>query len=107
LRNFFGEPKFSQFFSSIYHATFRRMRKTKHTQQKPAKRSKKTYIPGPLPETGFVRLPQVLSVIPVAASSWWLGVKEGRYPKPVKLGPRTTAWRVEDIRRLIDTGAAA
>ena len=25
-----------------------------------------------------------------------------RLPKPVKLGPRTTAWRVEDIRELIE-----
>ena len=32
----------------------------------------------------------------------WAGVKAGRYPKPVKLGPRITAWRVEDIRTLIE-----
>ncbi|HXD35423.1 MAG TPA: AlpA family phage regulatory protein, partial [Rhodanobacter sp.] len=37
--------------------------------------------------------------------TWWNGVRSGRFPKPVKLGPRTTAWRVEDIRALID-GAA-
>jgi predicted DNA-binding transcriptional regulator AlpA len=55
-----------------------------------------------LPETGFVRLPLVLTLIPIARSSWWEGVREGRFPKPVKLGPRTTAWRVEDIRALID-----
>ncbi len=55
-----------------------------------------------LPETGFVRLPTVLKVIPVSKSTWWAGVKDGRFPKPVKLGPKTTAWRVEDIRRLIE-----
>jgi predicted DNA-binding transcriptional regulator AlpA len=55
-----------------------------------------------LPETGFVRLPLILTLIPVAKSSWWQGIKEGRFPKPVKLGPRTTAWRVQDIRALID-----
>jgi prophage regulatory protein len=53
------------------------------------------------PETGFVRLPQILSVIPVCKSSWWAGVKSGRYPKPVKLSPRRTAWRAEDIHALI------
>lgn len=53
------------------------------------------------PETGFVRLPQVLSVIPVCKSSWWAGVKSGRYPKPVKLSPRRTAWKAEDIHALI------
>lgn len=54
-----------------------------------------------LPEAGFVRLPQILSVIPVSRSTWWQWVKMGKAPKSVKLGPRTTAWRVEDIRALI------
>jgi predicted DNA-binding transcriptional regulator AlpA len=57
-----------------------------------------------LPETGFVRIDGVLAPkgpLPISRSSWWSGIKAGRYPKPVKLGPRTTAWRVEDIRALI------
>jgi prophage regulatory protein len=56
-----------------------------------------------IPETGFLRLPQVLSVIPVKKTCWWEGVRSGRYPKPVKLSPRCTAWRAEDIRELIKT----
>lgn len=56
-----------------------------------------------LPETGLLRLPQVLSFIPIGKSSWWAGVKSGRYPKPVKLGARTTCWRAEDIRALLDS----
>lgn len=55
-----------------------------------------------IPETGFVRLAQVLTVIPIGKTSWWAGVKEGRFPKPVKLSPRCTAWRVEDIHRLME-----
>ncbi len=58
-----------------------------------------------LPETGFVRLANILAPkgpIPVSKSTWWAGVKTGRFPKPVKLGPRITAWRVEDIRALIE-----
>jgi len=54
-----------------------------------------------LPETGFVRLPTVLSVYPVSRSTWWNGVKDKKFPAPVKLGPRCTAWRVSDIRKLI------
>ena len=64
-----------------------------------------------LPETGFLRLPQIIGdpkaeppippIIPVKKSCWWDGVKTGRFPKPVKLGPRVTVWRVEDIRALI------
>lgn len=51
----------------------------------------------PIPTFGFLRLPQVLAIVPVSKSAWWEGCRTGRYPKPVKLGPRTTAWRVEDI----------
>lgn len=70
-----------------------------------------------IPETGFLRLSQILgkkpvnddpgipALFPVSASTWWAGVRSGRFPKPVKLGPRTTAWRVEDIRALIEGGA--
>jgi prophage regulatory protein len=54
-----------------------------------------------LPETGFMRLPQVLAVIPVGKSCWWEGVKSGRYPKSVKLSARCTAWKAEDIHALI------
>jgi prophage regulatory protein len=54
-----------------------------------------------IPVTGFLRLPQVLTVFPVGKTCWWEGVKSGRYPKPVKLSPRCTAWRVEDILELI------
>ena len=54
-----------------------------------------------LPKTGFLRLRQVLALVPVSKSSWWKGCRSGRYPQPVKLGPRTTAWRAEDIAALI------
>ena len=50
-----------------------------------------------LPDVGFARLPQVLGIIPVSRASWWAGIKAGRYPAGVKLGPRTTAWRWSDI----------
>ena len=54
-----------------------------------------------IPETGFVRLPQVLAVIPLGKTSWWAGVKSGRFPKPIKLSENCTAWRAEDIHKLI------
>lgn len=59
------------------------------------------------PFTGFVRLSAILAPrgpIPVSKSTWWAGIKDGRFPQPVKLGPRITAWRVEDIRSLIEGG---
>lgn len=56
---------------------------------------------GKLPEEGFVRLEQVLEVIPVSRSTWFRGIDEGRFPAPVKLGARASAWRVDDIRKLM------
>ncbi len=54
-----------------------------------------------MPTTGFLRLPQVLALIPVSKSTWWEGCKDGRFPKPIKLTPRTTVWRAEDIAAFI------
>jgi predicted DNA-binding transcriptional regulator AlpA len=59
-----------------------------------------------LPETGYVRLPVVLSVLPVSRSTFLAGVKTGRYPKSVKLSEKCVAWRVEEIRALLDHLAA-
>jgi len=56
-----------------------------------------------LPSVGFVRLATVLAIYPVSRSSWWAGIRTGKFPAPVKLGPRTTAWRVEDIRQLVSS----
>ncbi len=55
-----------------------------------------------LPEIGFLRIKQILEIFPVGKSTWWDGVKNDRFPKPVKIGERTTAWKVEDIRALIE-----
>lgn len=67
-----------------------------------------------LPSIGYLRLSQILgnknsrppipALIPVGKSTWWEGVKSGRFPKPVKLGPKTTGWRIADIRQLIKNG---
>ena len=66
-----------------------------------------------LPETGYLRLNQIVGnpkadppippIIPISKASWWAGVRSGRFPTPVKLGPRTTAWRVSDIRAFIES----
>ena len=64
-----------------------------------------------LPETGFLRITHILGnpktntppIIPVSKSTWWAGVGSGRFPKPIKLSPGVTVWRVKDIRALIDS----
>jgi predicted DNA-binding transcriptional regulator AlpA len=55
-----------------------------------------------IPQTGFLRLAQVLAIIPLSKSTWFEGCRAGRYPKPVKIGPRASAWRAEDIAALVE-----
>ncbi|WP_288229453.1 AlpA family phage regulatory protein [uncultured Desulfovibrio sp.] len=55
-----------------------------------------------IPTCGFLRLPQILAIFPISKSAWWEGCRTGRYPRPIKLGPRTTVWRAEDIRAFIE-----
>lgn len=62
-----------------------------------------------LPDTGYVRLPQIIgdpkrgipAVIPVSRTTWWRGVKSGKYPAGILHGPNTRVWPVEAIRSLI------
>lgn len=70
-----------------------------------------------LPTTGFLRLPQIIgnkkaippipAIYPISKSQLWKLVKEGKFPRPIKLGPRITAWRVEDIRQFIEKDVLA
>ncbi|MCG7399705.1 helix-turn-helix transcriptional regulator [Caballeronia zhejiangensis] len=54
----------------------------------------------------LLRLPEVLALIPVSRATWYAGVKEGRYPPPVSLGPRCVAWRASEIQQLVCRGAS-
>ena len=70
-----------------------------------------------LPETGFLRLWQILGdpranppvppLIPVKKTCWWEGVRNKRFQQPIKLAPRVTVWKVEDIRAFIESGGQA
>lgn len=65
-----------------------------------------------IPATGFLRDRQIVgdpkadppipAILPIGRSTWWAGVRSGRFPQPVKLGPRTTAWRASEIRDLVE-----
>jgi predicted DNA-binding transcriptional regulator AlpA len=69
--------------------------------------------PGILSENGFLRLPQIVGdwnttprippLVPISKSTLWAWVKSGKFPLPVKLGPRTTVWRVADVRTWLET----
>lgn len=61
------------------------------------------------PQLRFYRLKEVIGdrkrgipgIIPVSRSAWYAGIKDGIYPKPVKLSERTAAWRSTDIDELV------
>jgi prophage regulatory protein len=55
-----------------------------------------------LPDTGFLRQPQVLSFVPISKSTLWRRVQARTFPEPVKLSERVTVWRAEDVRRWIE-----
>lgn len=40
--------------------------------------------------------------LPISKAAWWKGVAEGKYPQPIKLGPKTTCWRESDVLSLIN-----
>lgn len=61
----------------------------------------------PIPAEGFVRLPQVLAHFPVSAATWWQMVREGRAPKSIKLGPKTTVWKAAEFRAFLEQRASA
>ena len=64
-----------------------------------------------LPSTGFLRLKHIIGdakqgimpLFPICKTEWWNGVRDGKYPQPIKLSANITVWRVEDIRRLIES----
>ena len=53
----------------------------------------------------LLRLGQIVpDLLPISKSNWWNGVKSGRFPKPIKLGPRTTCWRESEILAIVEQG---
>ena len=67
----------------------------------PPKPANETRCRPTLPHDGFVRLTVVLSLLPISKSTWWAGVRSGRFPKPTKIGARISAWKASDIRALL------
>lgn len=66
-----------------------------------------------IPKTGYLRIHQILGnpkaeppvqpIIPVGKTTWWAGVRSGRFPRPIKpFGAKITVWRAEDINALLD-----
>ena len=82
----------------------------------PKKAAVRQESPGILSESGFLRLPQIVGdlsstprvtpLVPVGKSTLWAWVKAGKFPEPIKIGPRTTVWRVADVRARLENRRA-
>lgn len=78
-------------------------RKADHGDRKAARRLQAAEQAGALLQAGgYLRLPEVLALVPVSPSTWWEGVKTGRFPPGVKLGVRVTAWSAASIQALLN-----
>jgi len=47
--------------------------------------------------------PPVVPLLPISRTSFYNGIKSKKYPAPVRLSARVSAWRVEDIRKLLES----
>ncbi len=59
-----------------------------------------------LPDSALVRQRDLLTILPFSASTLWRRVAEGSFPKPIKLGEKTTAWRWSGVRKWLEEVAA-
>jgi predicted DNA-binding transcriptional regulator AlpA len=58
------------------------------------------------PRTGLVKLGAILRFLSISKTMWYVGVRSARYPKTIKLGPRTSCWRAEAVWNLVDNPPA-
>uniref|UniRef100_UPI0018EFFFAF AlpA family phage regulatory protein n=1 Tax=Calothrix sp. FACHB-1219 TaxID=2692778 RepID=UPI0018EFFFAF len=52
-----------------------------------------------MPQVGYIRQAGLLAILPFSSATLWRWVQKGDFPKPTKLGPRVTAWRIDEVRR--------
>lgn len=63
-----------------------------------------------LPDFGLITISSIVGdakknipgIIPVCKKTWLNGVKNGIYPKPVRISARRVGWRIEEIRQLVE-----
>ena len=53
-----------------------------------------------IPPITLMRIPQILKVMPVSKSKFWLMVQKGEFPKPIKIG-RSSFWTIEQVQAFI------
>lgn len=83
------------------HPAINRPRKAQNTAPLPRATAQPTVnLATPPAPAALWKLPEVLRHFPVSRATWYAGIKDGRFPQPIKLGPRAVAWRSADILAL-------
>jgi predicted DNA-binding transcriptional regulator AlpA len=57
-----------------------------------------------VPATGFLRQSQIIpKIVPISSPTLWRWIRDGKFPKPVKLSSRMVGWRCEDVKAWCDS----
>ena len=60
-----------------------------------------------LPSSGYIRQSQLLAILPFSAATLWRSVKSKKFPQPIKLSERVTAWPVAEVKAWIEEKSKA
>lgn len=55
-----------------------------------------------LPDSSMLNIKEVLAVVRISRSSWYAGIKDGKYPAPVHIGPASPRWKLGDVRKVTE-----
>lgn len=59
-----------------------------------------------LPASAMLSAADLSDLLRVSLNTVWRWSKDGRIPRPIKIGPNSTRWRAGDVREALDRIAA-
>jgi len=54
-------------------------------------------LPPSKSEITLMRIPEILKIMPVSKSKFWLMIQKGEFPKPIKIG-RSSFWTLDQVQ---------
>ena len=55
----------------------------------------------------FIRIKDLVKIVPISKAHIWRLARAGKFPKPVRLSERCTAWKVADVEAWLKAKEAA
>lgn len=53
-----------------------------------------------LPDSSMLAIDEVLALVGISRSTWYAGIKAGRYPPSIPIGPASPRWALGEIRKV-------